>query len=101
MKSRQFIQARCYDKRGKLLSIGFNSYTKTHPIQKHFAEKVGHAACEYLHAEIAAILRARDKPIYRLVVERYNKLGEPVSAAPCKICQEAIQAFGIKIVEST
>lgn len=101
MKSRQFILAKCYDRRGNLLSVGFNSYTKTHPIQKYFAEKVGHHHKEYLHAEIAAILRAKDKPIYRITIERYNKAGWPVSAAPCKICQEAIQAYGIEKVEHT
>lgn len=98
---KHYIVAKCYDKRGMLLSVGLNSYTKTHPIQSYFANKVGHAEKQYLHAEIAAILRAKDKQIYRITIERYNRAGNPACAKPCPICQEAIRAFGIKIVEHT
>lgn len=99
---RQHILARCYDKKGNLLSVAFNSYTKSHPLQAYFARKVGHSEHQiYLHAEIAAILKARGKPIHRLTVERYDKKGLPVNAQPCPICQEAIRAFSITKVEST
>ena len=101
MKARQFILAKCYDKRGLLLSVGVNSYSKTHPLQKHFAEKVGHNEREFLHAEIQAILRAKDKPIYRITIERYDRYGNPALAKPCPVCQEAIRAFGIQVVEFT
>ena len=101
MKARQFIQARCYNKRGQLLSVGFNSYTKTHPLQKWFASLASMDDKQYLHAEIDAILRARSARIHRIVVERYGKDGHPRLAAPCPICQLAIAAFGIKIVEHT
>ena len=101
MKTRFFIVAKCYDKRGRLLSVGFNSYTKSHPLQKHFAERVGHSHKVYLHAEIAAILRAKDQPIYRITVERYDKKGLPVNAEPCPICKAAIEAFNIQVVEHT
>ena len=101
MKARQFIQARCYNKRGQLLSVGFNSYTKTHPLQKWFAGLAGMNDKQYLHAEIDAILRAKGSKIHRIVVERYGKDGHPRLAAPCPICQLAIAAFGIKIVEHT
>lgn len=98
---RQFILAKCYDKRGMLLSVAFNSYTKTHPIQKYFAAKVGKDECQYLHAEISAILRAKGKNIYRITVERYDSGGNPANAKPCPICQEAIKAFSIPVVEHT
>jgi tRNA(Arg) A34 adenosine deaminase TadA len=103
MKRRYFIVAKCYDKKGMLLSVGINSYTKSHPIMAELATKVGHIGDGkiYLHAEIAAILRAKDKPIHRLTVERYDRHGQPVLAKPCPICQEAIKLFGIKIVEHT
>lgn len=101
MKTRQFIVAKCYNKQGQLIGVGINSYTKTHPLQSYFAHKVGHPEKQYLHAEIQAILRCKDKPIYRITVERYDKHGLPVNAKPCPICQAAIKAFGIKIVEST
>lgn len=96
-----FINARCYDKRGKLLSVAFNSYTKTHPLQAYFAQRVNLPEKEYLHAEIAAILKAKGKKIHRIVVERFDKHGQPALAKPCLICNEAIKAYGIKVVEFT
>lgn len=101
MKTRQLIIAKCYDKHGRFLSAGINSYTKTHPLQKHFAIKVGHDKKEYLHAEIAAILRCKDIPIHTIKVERIGSKGQRLPAKPCPICQAAILAFGIKVVEHT
>lgn len=98
---RHHIVARCYDKQGRLLSVGFNNYDKSHPLQAYFAKKVGQPERVFLHAEIASILRAKDKPIYRIVIERHNRLGNPACAKPCPICQEAIKAFGIQVVEHT
>lgn len=101
MAQKYDIIAKCYDKRGRLLSVGINSYRKTHPLQKHFATLVGHEYKEYLHAEIQAILRAKDQPIYKITVERYNKDGQPMLAKPCKICELAIKSFNIQKVEYT
>ena len=98
---RYHILAKCYDKKGRLLAAAFNSYTKTHPLQAYFARKVGHYHCEYLHAEIHAILKCKGKPIYRITIERYDACGLPANAQPCSICQEAIKAFGITKVEYT
>lgn len=101
MKARQTIIAKCYDKKGRLLSVGMNSYRVTHPMQKYFAERVGLYGKEYLHAEILAMLRAKGQSIYSLTVERYSKDGQPMMAKPCPICQEAIKAFGVKHVSWT
>mgnify|MGYP003340732514 FL=1 len=101
MSQKYDIIAKCYDKRGRLLSVGTNSYEKTHPYQKHCAVMVGHSFKEYLHAEIQAILRAKDQRIHKITVERYNKNGEPMLAKPCPICQYAINAFCITEVEYT
>ena len=101
MSQKYDIIAKCYDKKGRLLSVGTNSYQKTHPYQKHCALAVGHSFKEYLHAEICAILRAKDQPIYKITVERYNKNGEPMLAKPCPICQYAINAHCITKVEYT
>lgn len=83
------------------MSIGINSYDKTHPVQKYFAEKAGKPECEFLHAEIDAILKAKGAHIHTLVIERHNKEGQPLNAAPCPICQEAIKAYGIIKVRHT
>lgn len=101
MNKRHYILAKCYDRKGRLLSVGFNSYTKSHPLMASLAKEVGHIDQIYLHAEIAAILRAKDKQIHRISIERYDAAGRPALAAPCPICQRAIKMFGIKITEHT
>lgn len=82
------------------MSIGYNSYCKTHPKQYYYAMKVGLSEKCYLHAEIDALIRCREKP-YRMVIERYGKDGRPMLAKPCPICEEAIKDYDVKIVEFT
>lgn len=89
------IIAHAFDKRGMLLAVATNSYTKTHPLQAYFAKKVGHPERQFAHAEIACILRCKDKQIHTLRIFRYNLNGELVCAKPCKICESAILAFNI------
>jgi tRNA(Arg) A34 adenosine deaminase TadA len=102
MGRRHIITALIYDRKGKLLSIGQNSYTKTHPLQKKCAEAVGEPTKIYLHAEIAALVRLSDwSAAHKIVVTRFNKLGKPVTAYPCKCCQHALTLAGIKEIEST
>ena len=95
------VKASCYDKRGRLLSSAYNNYNKTHPLQKLFAERVGHSHRQLLHAEILAIIRAKEKQIHKIVIERYGKQGQPLLAAPCPICLEAIKHYGISVVQHT
>jgi deoxycytidylate deaminase len=95
------IIATCYDKKGRRLSSATNSYSITHPLQAKYAAKVGHQHRIYLHAEIAAIIKAKKKQIHKIKVERYDSKGNPKLAAPCPICQEAIRIANIKFVEYT
>lgn len=92
------VVARTYDKRGFLLACRSNSYSKTHPLQAHFAKLVGKPASVFLHAEIHAIIASGDRKIHRIEVERFNSKGEPVLARPCPICQAAIEAYEIEEV---
>ena len=99
---RHTIKAIIYDKRGKILSIGFNNYTKTHPLQAHYASKAGEPYKQYLHAEIHAIILCRDlSKAYTIKVFRYGKLNTPLLAKPCPICLSAIEAAGIPNIEHT
>lgn len=98
---KQLILARAYNKKGILIGQGTNSYLKTHPIQKYFANKVGDTNKEFLHAEIAAILKAGTKKIETLVIERYDKKDMPRLARPCPICMAAIKANDIKYIRYT
>ena len=103
MKKRYHIIARCFDKHGQQISIGFNNYNKTHPMQKFFAEKVGQPNKIYLHAEIQALLRAQavGTPIAHMIVERYNQHGLMEDAKPCIICLTAIKYFKVPIIGYT
>ncbi len=96
------LTAFIYDKRGMLLSMGKNSYVKTHPLQKKYAAKCGEEYKQHIHAEIHAIALCKNiKKAHRIVVMRFNAKGEPVNAKPCKICEMALSFTPIKIVEHT
>ena len=95
------ITAKCYNKRGRLISVGTNSYRKTHPVQQHFASQVGLPEKIYMHAEIAALLKAGQKKVHKIVVERFDVNGNPALAEPCPICKAAIKAWGVAYVEHT
>lgn len=97
---RQHITALAYDKKGRLLAVGENSYTKTHPLQAYYGNKAGRPAAIYLHAELDALIKAKSK-VYKLVVLRYGAKGKPLLAKPCPACRLAINDFGVKHVEHT
>lgn len=100
-KSR-YVTAIIYDRKGRVLSVGQNSYVKTHPVQAKHAKKVGLPDKQFLHAEIAAIVKCKDlSKAYRIFVSRWNSRGEPILAKPCPICASAIKAAGISIVQHT
>ena len=99
---RPSLTAIAYDKRGRILSIGRNSYVKTHPLQAKAAASVGDDSKIYLHAEVAALVKVKDwSKIYRLVVTRFNSKGEPVCAKPCRVCQFVLDQAGVDKVEHT
>lgn len=96
------LTAFIYDRRGNILSVGKNSYVKTHPMQAKYARKVGSPSRIYLHAEIHAIARCQNiDKAYRMVVTRFGAKGEPRLAKPCKVCQQAISETPIKRIEHT
>lgn len=101
MPKRHRLFAYAYDKRGRLISIGLNSYTRSTSLQRYFADKVGEPFKKFTHAEIDALVKAKGRPIHKLVIRRYNAVGDEVCSKPCKICEEALKAFGVKQVEYT
>ena len=76
----QHISAFVYDKRGRLLSTGQNSYVKTHPLQAKAAREVGEPHRIFLHAEVAALLKCDWGKAHRMFVARYGKDGRPLLA---------------------
>jgi deoxycytidylate deaminase len=102
MTSPQQITAIIYDKKGRVLSIGQNSYVRSHPHQAFHANKVGLPEKIFLHAETHAIVKCRDlSKAHSIFISRFSKEGRPLIARPCIICQSAITAAGIKHISHT
>lgn len=102
MSTKQNVTAIITDKRGRVLSIGKNSYTKSHTQMAIHGNAVGRPEKHFLHAEVAAIIRCRDlSKAYKIFISRILKDGEFGLAKPCPICERAIRLAGIKIVEHT
>lgn len=101
-RAKQSLTAIIYDKKGRVLSIGQNSYIKTHPLQAKHANKVGLPDKHYLHAEVHAIVKCKDlDKAHRIFISRFGKEGQPLLAKPCPVCQSAIKAAGINYIEHT
>ncbi len=83
-------------KGSKIISVGYNSVKKTHPLIKllsHRDDKL------YLHAEIHAILRAKECEGADLLVVRIRNDSEEFSMSkPCKMCERFIRRSGIRNV---
>ena len=101
-RAKQSMTAVIYDRKGRVLSIGQNSYIKTHPLQAKHANMVGLPDKHYLHAEVHAIVKCKDlSKAHKIFISRFGKEGQPLLAKPCPVCQSAIKAAGIEFVEHT
>jgi deoxycytidylate deaminase len=102
MTKKQDITAILKDKRGRVLSIGKNSYTKSHTLMHLHANKVGQPHKIYLHAEVDAVIKCKDIiKAHTLEVYRFNSKGQPMLAKPCKVCESMIKSTPIKVVVHT
>lgn len=97
----QRLTAIIKDKKGNILSIGKNSYIKTHPIMYRLAIEKGifDSKTIFLHAEIDAINRCKhlDKA-YKIEIYRLGKNGKYLNSKPCHICLSGIRKTNIKII---
>ena len=99
---KHLLVAKCYTSKNQQVSTGCNLPLKTHPLQAKLAAMVGLPEKQCLHAEVLALLRAKDKPVHRLTVERYGlKSGKMLLAKPCLVCQKALEIWGVSVVEYT
>lgn len=100
------VYAYCLDKRGRVISHAGNSYTKSSVVQKRISEKLGFPEKCFLHAEVAALLRARGATVSTLVLARVDKQGNVKDGKPCCVCssyiqlQEEIQGSKIDVIYS-
>lgn len=102
MTAPQIITATAFSK-NRILSVGQNSYSKSHPRQQQLAVRVGQPERIYLHAELSALLKAMRlrQQVQLLQIERYGVNGNMLLAKPCCICRLAIGEAGVKEVRYT
>lgn len=104
MSKKHEVTAIIYDKRGNVLSIGKNSYTKSHVKMAKFSKQAGEPYKIWLHAEVSAIIKLKGSALnkaYKISIFRYNAEGRPALACPCKACAIAISHTPIKVIEHT
>ena len=102
MRKRYEIICTAFDRKARVICTATNEYNRSHPLQKYFSEKAGESQHKcWKHAEISAIIKAKQTKIDSLLVQRFDNRGNPAMAKPCKACQAAIKAFGIRLVRYT
>lgn len=94
----QKVVAFVLDSKGRILTEGWNSYTKTHPVQKKAAEAHGDIQKCFMHAEIHALTRLSYKQLSKqdtIVVLRMDVNRNLLPGKPCPICMGVIGQYGI------
>jgi len=100
--ARQEMTSIIYDKKGRVLSIGKNSYTKTHTLQAKHSAKVGTPERIFMHSECNAVVKCKAlHKAYRIKVFRYGKNGKALLAKPCAACMSLISETPIEVIEWT
>lgn len=105
---KRFRLGACIAKKGKIISIGFNLH-KTHPLQRHYntllRSDIEADAPHYIHAEMAALIKAKSMGIdlkgSEIYVYRIAADGTPGMSRPCAACMKAIKVHGIKKIHYT
>lgn len=85
------VVALALDKRGRVISVGKNCYTRSHPIAKRFAQKHHLPERDRLHAELKAVIAARGQVINTLVVARVDRDGNVCDGKPCFLCSDMLK----------
>ncbi len=90
------------NKKGRIISVAVNSYSKSSPFMYKYAKQVGLADKIYWHAECKAIKQLADnKQAHKIYIARVTKSDNVGMASPCPICAAAIKDAGIVSVEFT
>lgn len=98
---KQRICAIVTDKRDRILSIGCNSYSKTHPKMFYYCEVTNQQHKIFLHAELDAIIKVKNGIPETMYIARVDKQGNPLPCHPCSICNLALKDAKIKTVIHT
>lgn len=90
-------------RKNKVIVSATNLEKKTHPLQAFLAERVGLDEKIYLHAEVNALIKSKEKAD-TIVVARIGGHGhnELRMSKPCPICQMALEMNNIsRVIYST
>lgn len=99
---KQRVCAIITNKKGRIISIAVNSYSKTSPFMYKYAKQVGLEDKIYWHAECRAIKQlVNRKHAHKIYIARVTKSDKVGNSAPCPICIAAIKDAGISSVEFT
>lgn len=97
--SRKKVGAVLYNSKKRVIATATNNDDKSHPRQAWWAQRVGLDEKIYLHAEMAALIKAREDADTIVVVRLGGHDGNSLrQARPCPICEPALRYAGIKHV---
>tara|TARA_X000000950_G_scaffold283458_1_gene384329 strand:+ start:2671 stop:3063 length:393 start_codon:yes stop_codon:yes gene_type:complete len=84
-------------KKNRVIATAVNLETKTHPIQALWAEKVGRPEKIFLHAELSALIKAKEKAD-KIIVARLGGLNytELRMSKPCPVCSAYLHDCGVE-----
>lgn len=101
LTNKQKIVAFVLNQKGHVLTVGWNSYTKSHPTQKLEAGLFGEEHKQYLHAEVSALTRLTRKQLGKqsaIVIIRLGSKNRLLAGCPCKICASVIAKYDIDTI---
>lgn len=87
-------------KKSKVIATAVNLEKKSHPFQAKLAKRVGLCEKIYLHAEVSALIKAREDAD-TIIVARIDKQGKLRNSKPCPICSFALEQQGIQNIYYT
>ena len=87
-------------KKSKVIATAVNLEKKSHPLQAKLAKRVGLCEKIYLHAEVSALIKAREDAD-TIVVARVDNQGRLRNSKPCPICSFALEQEGVSNIYYT
>ncbi len=82
--------------KNKVITTATNHDCKSHPLQAKWAERVGLSEKIYLHAEMSAMIKARDDADKIVVVRLGGFSGHELrQSRPCPICEAYLKHSGV------
>jgi len=100
-KTKYNVTAIIRNKKGYVLSIGKNSYKKSHPIMMKISKnKTLPKVQTFIHAEVDAIIKCRNiKDAYSIEIYNYTEKGNAAISKPCPLCMSLIEQTPILVIK--